>query len=477
MFLTVTLSGKNELNKADIAIMVSFFLCILFGFLPIIPQPQYLGYLWIAMAALFCIPVLLLPWYILSQDQMPFADIEVGESPEPSKNQSRQFYVVLWLAITCPLFPLNYILAATKVIGPGDSAAVFLLLTLLMKAFFAASVADMHTHSLMDIQRDEERRERDRNLLDLEKEKYANESRRKFFKYLFHEVRTPLNSLSMGVELLKTLPVLGPADLELLDMMGGAADFMSETLNNILSMQKIEEGKMELTFVPFSISSSITKIFSAMSGAAIAKSLKIEKHIAAEVPELLVGDVYRVEHVISNLLSNAIKFSPTNGAIRVTVSAAAASETQLLSPSPSATSIDIRLSISDEGPGISAENQEKLFGGFFQVRPDQLQQGKGSGLGLALCKEIVTLHGGTIGVDSAEGQGSTFHFRIPFRIPSDESEVGKPGRGEEVHLHLFEVGGSDEAEQEHLSPSILVVDGKDIGMNQPATHRPCMMPS
>eukprot|EP01036_Dinobryon_divergens_P061791 gene61791-biopygen28095 len=385
VFLTVTLTERKELNKADLSIMASFFLCILFGFLPIIPQPQYLGYLWIAMAAMFCVPVLLLPWYVLSQDQIPFADIEVGEPPEPSKNQSRQFYVALWLAITCPLFPLNYMLAATKVIGPGDSAGVFLLLTLLMKAFFAASVADMHTHSLMDIQRDEERRERDRNLLDLEKERYANESRRKFFKYLFHEVRTPLNSLSMGVDLLKTLPVLSPADLELLDMMGGAADFMSETLNNILSMQKIEEGKMELTFVPFSISSSITKIVSAMAGAAISKSVTMDQHIASEVPALLVGDVYRVEHVISNLLSNAIKFSPTNGAIRVTVSAAAAPDTHtpspLPSPSPSATSIDITVSISDEGPGISAENQEKLFGGFFQVRPDQLQQGKGSGLG------------------------------------------------------------------------------------------------
>jgi signal transduction histidine kinase len=341
-----------------------------------------------------------------------------------------------------------------------------------MKAFYAASVADMHTHSLMDIQRDEERRERDRNLRDLEKEKYANESRRKFFKYLFHEVRTPLNSLSMGVDLLKTLPVLSPADLELLDMMGGAADFMSETLNNILSMQKIEEGKMELTFVPFSISSSINKIVSAMAGAAISKSVTMDQHIAAEVPALLVGDVYRVEHVISNLLSNAIKFSPTNGAIRVTVtvSAAAAPDTHIHtpSPSPSATSIDITVSISDEGPGISAENQEKLFGGFFQVRPDQLQQGKGSGLGLALCKEIVTLHGGTIGVDSVEGQGSTFHFRIPFRIPSDESEVGKIARGEEVDLNLLDMGGSDEVQP--LSPRILVVDGKGSGMNQPALH-------
>ena len=126
-----------------------------------------------------------------------------------SKNGNRQFYLALWLSASCPLFPLNYLLAATKVIGPGDSAGIFLLLTLLMKAFYAASVADVHTYSLMDVQKDEERRERDRHIQDLEKERYANASRRIFFKYLFHEVRTPLNSLVMGIEVLKTR-TLGP---------------------------------------------------------------------------------------------------------------------------------------------------------------------------------------------------------------------------------------------------------------------------
>ena len=82
------------------------------------------------------------------------------------------------------------------------------------------------------------------------------------------------------------------------------------------------------------------------------------------------------------------------------------------------------MSVSDEGPGISEENQKRLFEGFFQVRPDQLQQGQGSGLGLSLCKQIVYLHGGTIGVDSAEGQGSTFHFTIVFKIPiADNCEL------------------------------------------------------
>jgi len=426
VFLTLTLNGKNELNTMDKCIMISFFTCIFFGFLPIIPQPQYLGYVWVSMAAICCVPVLLLPWYVLLEERQAASYIEEGEGNEMlrSKKQSRQFYSALWLSLSCPLFPLNYLLAATRVIGPADSAGVFLLLTLLMKAFYAASVADVHTHSLMDVQKDEERRERARHVHDLEKERYANASRRIFFKYLFHEVRTPLNSLAMGIELLKTRTVLEQSDLELLDMMDGAMDFMAETLNNVLSMQKIEEGKMELAFIPFNISDSIAKIFFAMSGAAMAKGLQVEKHIAAEVPPRLVGDIFRVEHVMSNLLSNAIKFSPMNGTIRVNVRAAPAVATATESPFT-----DVTVSISDEGPGISAENQEKLFSGFFQVRPDQLQQGKGSGLGLALCKEIVTLHGGTIGVESVEGLGSTFRFCIPFPGPNDESIAVADKRG------------------------------------------------
>jgi signal transduction histidine kinase len=409
IFLLLALTEKKDLSNTDLAIVISFFMCMVFGFLPIIPQPRYLAYLWIALSVVACLPVLYLPWYVSRQGQEQAPDIlDLEEARSNQMNNTKrhlmQYSLATWMAIVCPLFPLNYVLAATKVIGPGESVGIFLLLTLLLKAFFAASLADAHTLSLIDRQKELEKSAIDKIFYDLEKERYANESRRTFFKFLFHEVRTPLNTLTIGIELLSTRDVLDSTDQELLVMMRGASEYMGETLNNVLSMQKIEEGKMELSFAPFSISGSITKIFSALSGSVITKNLVVERSIAADVPPVLVGDVFRVDHVISNLHSNAIKFSPEGGAIRVNVTATA---TAIVSETLPLTS-SVTVSITDEGPGISAENQEKLFGGFFQVRPDQLQQGKGSGLGLALCKEIVTLHGGTIGVDSAEGQGSTF---------------------------------------------------------------------
>jgi signal transduction histidine kinase len=423
IFLLLALTEKKDLSNTDLAIVISFFMCMVFGFLPIIPQPRYLAYLWIALSVVACLPVLYLPWYVSRQGQEQAPDIlDLEEARSNQMNNTKrhlmQYSLATWMAIVCPLFPLNYLLAATKVIGPGESVGVFLLLTLLLKAFFAASLADAHTLSLIDRQKELEKNAIDKIFYDLEKERYANESRRTFFKFLFHEVRTPLNTLTIGIELLSTRDVLDSTDQELLVMMRGASEYMGETLNNVLSMQKIEEGKMELSFAPFSISGSITKIFSALSGSVITKNLVVERSIAADVPPVLVGDVFRVEHVISNLLSNAIKFSPEGGAIRVNVTATA---TAIVSETLPLTS-SVTVSITDEGPGISGEDQGKLFNGFVQIRPDQLQQGKGSGLGLALCKQIVSLHGGTIGVDSAEGQGSTFHFCIPFGVPSTRCE-------------------------------------------------------
>ena len=479
VFLTIALTQKKDLSLVDCSIMMSFFVCIVCGFLPIIPQPRWFAYLWIAISSVTCLPVLYLPWYVscTQREQAPDIENEGGcIQMHNDKELKQQMSFAIWMAVVCPLFPLSYILAATKVIGPGESVGVFLLLTLLLKAFFAISLADAHTHNLLEQQNELENRAIDRVFYDLEKERYANESRRTFFKYLFHEVRTPLNTLTIGIELLSTRDEMGVQDQELLVMMKGASEYMAETLNNVLSMQKIEEGMMELVLAPFNIGGCITKIFSALSGSVITKNLLVEKDIAADVPPALVGDVYRVEHVISNLLSNAIKFSPDGGAIRLRVSATAMTPSAT-TDSDTLPAISITVSITDEGPGISAENQGKLFNGFVQVRPDQLQQGKGSGLGLALCKQIVTLHSGTIGVTSAEGQGSTFHFCIPFGVPNnrvDTSEEKEMMRVFTPSLVAVEATFTQHCCTEShelvlspcakISPSVLVVDGKS---NQP----------
>ena len=390
---------KETLNRMDWIILVTFFLTIMFGFITIIPQPLFLAYFWFVLSLLSFLPTLFLPWYVSRQEEEK-CDVEAGVKYQSIRKEQR-FYLALWLTIAFPLFPMVYMVAAFDFIGPGDTIGMFLLLSVILKGFLLVVIMDEFVNALSDAREE------------LSKEMIANQLRRAFLKYIFHEVRTPLNSMVMGLELLKKSNHLDASEIDLLSMMHSSTDFMSETLNNVLSLQKMEEGKVQLEMSSFSITDSIAKVSSCLQGAQVAKNLHLESSVDVSVPDLLSGDRYRVEHVLSNLLSNAIKFSPENGAIRIHVTAEAKADAMM----------SVTVSITDEGPGISAEDQKRLFESFFQIRPNQLQQGQGSGLGLSLCKQIVALHGGTIEATSTEGAGSTFSFTIPFGVVASDAPI------------------------------------------------------
>jgi len=159
------------------------------------------------------------------------------------------------------------------------------------------------------------------------------------------------------------------------------------------------------------------QVVAALHGMVAAKSIHVVKNFAPNVPTTVIGDRYRVEHIISNFVSNACKFSPRGGEVVVSVTSRNAGAFA-----------EVTVTVSDQGCGISPENQEKLFRNFVQIRPSALQKGQGSGLGLALCKAIVDLHEGSkIGVRSEEGRGSSFYFTI--RFPVDAPRVGGGGGG------------------------------------------------
>ena len=225
----------------------------------------------------------------------------------------------------------------------------------------------------------------------------------------------------MGLEVLERGDNLDSADKECLLNMKEASSFMSNTLNDVLSMQKIEEGKMELDLDTFSIADTIARVISIMSASIISKN------------------------IISNLLSNAIKFSDQENSIMIKVTRDIVSESSYTNDT-----VLLTTSVINEGPGISKENQLKLFNSFVQINPNTLQNGQGSGLGLSLCKQIVMLHGGDITVKSEVGIGSTFSFTIPFKKYHSASisntspiEIRIPNDTEVISI-----------------PPILIVDGK-----------------
>lgn len=191
---------------------------------------------------------------------------------------------------------------------------------------------------------------------------------------------------------------------------------MSDTLDDILSLQKIEEGKFELEMKPMSVRVILSKLHSVFKCGLSAKKAFLEIAISSRVPAIMMGDACRLEHVIANLVSNAIKFSPSGSTITVKV--------EIEIPDlENGTPMMMGIAISDQGCGLSFEDQSRLFGNFVQINANGLQHGKGSGLGLSFCKKIVELHDGTIGVRSALGGGSTFFFEIPLIMCTIEQSI------------------------------------------------------
>jgi signal transduction histidine kinase len=156
-------------------------------------------------------------------------------------------------------------------------------------------------------------------LLLIEEKRKAEEARIAFLRYVFHEVRVPLNSVSLGIQLLTESDHLVAEDKETVDTMREATGFMTETLNDVLSLQKIEEGKLHLDMRPFKPAGLVRSVVSNFRSLFESKYITVTATIDEDVPEELLGDQFRLEHVLGNLLSNAIKFSDPDSIIRIHV--------------------------------------------------------------------------------------------------------------------------------------------------------------
>jgi len=406
IFITVAMVDKPDLSRMDWFLILSFFVSLFTGFLMIIPQPNSTAIFLLFISCISFCPTLYLPFYLKQYDGSLNEQIEENHEQFSKFSQrfAQRYNISFGLTFVLPLFAVIYIISMFGLINDPVTILSFQILSVVTKGIFAAAVVDIRLDSLRETQRA------------LVEENRASEARRAFLKYIFHEVRTPLNSLSMGIDILNRSN-LDSSDKESLQVMQGASDLMCDTLNNLLIMQNIEEGKLVLC--PFSVNEVISKLISSFRRTAAEKKLVITKSIAANVPKKVVGDRLRVENIISNLLSNATKFSVDSQTIHL--EAKTTSVETLLDGNKKAT---IFFSVRDDGPGIALENQKNLFSNSVQTRPHELHEGQGSGLGLSICKQLVTLHGGSIGMESENGSGSTFHFSIPFLVYKQPSEEG-----------------------------------------------------
>ena len=248
-----------------------------------------------------------------------------------------------------------------------------------------------------------------------------------FLANMSHELRTPLNSI-IGFSRVILKGIDGPVtDLQEQDLTAiyNSGQHLLGLINDILDLSKIEAGKMELTFDEVDITKLIKSVMSTVGGLIKDKPVRLVEDIAEDLP-IVKADSMRIRQVLINLFSNAAKFTD-EGAI--TVRAMRQGNY-------------VRIGVTDSGPGISQEDQEKLFKAFSQVDASATRATGGTGLGLSICRELVTMHEGIIDVESEVGKGSTFFFTLPFFYPEAEEEVQE----------------TEASEQERDAPVILSID-------------------
>lgn len=230
-----------------------------------------------------------------------------------------------------------------------------------------------------------------------ERAEEANRMKSSFLATMSHELRTPLNGILGFAELLK-LELQEEEPRSYAENIHSSGQHLLDLVNDVLDLAKIEAGRMELQHNPLDLRDLLSETASVHRVSANSKGLSFSEQLADDLPASLNGDGKRIRQVLNNLLNNAVKFTPS-GSVEFQAERV---------------NNFVKISVHDTGVGIPPEMQEKVFEKFTQADHFATREQGGSGLGLALARELVCLMGGELGLESAPGKGSTFHFTLPI---------------------------------------------------------------
>ena len=251
----------------------------------------------------------------------------------------------------------------------------------------------------------------------------AAHAKSQFVANMSHEIRTPMNGILGMLDMLAHTS-LTRQQHGYVDIARGSAETLLDIIDDILDFSKLEAGKMRIESIPFDVRATTEDVATLFSAAAQQKHLELACLVPSAVPPVVQGDPTRLRQVLTNIIGNALKFTE-RGEVAVRLSVEKQTEQDIL----------LRFEVADTGIGITPAELSRLFVSFSQADTTTTRRFGGTGLGLAISKQLVTLMGGEIGVDSTPGEGSRFWFTLPFARQGDDEPTRQltPGlRGERV---------------------------------------------
>lgn len=256
-------------------------------------------------------------------------------------------------------------------------------------------------------------RERTQALSDaLSKSRAAQEAKAQLLANMSHEFRTPLNAV-LGMAYLASRKVADPAVTTMLSRISDSGNRLLGLLTGILDLASIETHKLGIEKIPFDLPAVVQARVDLLRSRALTKGLKIDTDVEQALAATVLGDPVRIGNVLNNFLDNAIKFSSA-GPIQVRLSA----QDRALNH------FRLRMEVQDCGIGILQEDQAQIFDLFEQMDTSSTRQYGGAGIGLTICKQLVSLMDGSIGVSSTLGKGSTFWALIPLEMAPPPADTG-----------------------------------------------------
>lgn len=232
----------------------------------------------------------------------------------------------------------------------------------------------------------------------------ASAAKTMFVANMSHDIRNPLNGI-VGLALALEQTKLDSKQREIIATLRECTTYLSSLVDDVLDFASIEAGRVELRMGPFVPADLLNSIVTALKAEAADKGALITIETDPDLPPMLRGDAGRIQQILVNYLSNALKYA--SGHIRVAASLA-----------PHSTD-EIEFSVADEGAGLSDEEQKTLFTKFSRLESARRAEIKGSGLGLASCRALADIMGGSVGVESKLGQGSRFFLRLPLEVATE----------------------------------------------------------